>query len=205
MAVFDVNVRRMSNWSCCYDREEGKEGQYDRDGLVYFLHRLSDPTMMIHPPSLNFGAFHSTHFADPDKRAYFSQLIAQDPQSAAWTAALAPAAPHQHTAAVETRADEAATTDADAVEDVADVLPGETDEQWQERHGFSYLTPAGVRIFDAARVFREQSESSMPQACQSLYLTQPLDTTRRSRRRCRSRGCERSDSEVRRYRRCHPQ
>ena len=37
--------------------------------------------------------------------------------------------------------------------------PGETDEEWQRRHGFQYLTPGAVKVFDTSRRFREERDA----------------------------------------------
>ncbi|KAK0549343.1 hypothetical protein OC846_004124 [Tilletia horrida] len=40
-----------------------------------------------------------------------------------------------------------------------ELLPGETEEQWQERFGFSQLTPASFQVLEASRKFKEEKEA----------------------------------------------
>lgn len=39
-------------------------------------------------------------------------------------------------------------------------LDGETDEEWQARHGFHYLTPDAIKIFDHAKRFKEEKRKA---------------------------------------------
>ncbi|CAD6968962.1 unnamed protein product [Tilletia controversa] len=52
--------------------------------------------------------------------------------------------------------EEEAFQPAEEEEEWGQLRPGETEDQWQARHGFSSLTPAAVQIFDSSRKFREE-------------------------------------------------
>lgn len=87
------------------------------------------------PPFPQAAAFFTSHFLDDERRRYFSQqLQGQD-------------------AMVVEAVEESPTHLA-----YGQSIPGETDEDWQIRHGYYHLTPSAVKIFDAAREFKESRE-----------------------------------------------
>lgn len=94
----------------------------------------------VGPPAFDFKAFHSNHLQDAAKRQWFSEQMTADGQP------------------VRESADENAGAGTVEVP-WGDPLPNESDDEWQRRLGFHHLTPAGVRIFDAAREFREEREA----------------------------------------------
>lgn len=77
-----------------------------------------------------FAAFHASHFEDPARRAWFA-------------AHMMPVPPSAHT---REELEDTWTTPA----------YGETDAQWQARHGLAHLTPGAARMFDQSRRFRAQ-------------------------------------------------
>lgn len=88
--------------------------------------------------------FHSRHFSDA-QRASFSR--------------------HAHTREPTQNSRLVLASDgtvADSIETLEDrwteLAPGETEEEWQAKHGFEFLTPGAARVFDASRRFREHRD-----------------------------------------------
>jgi len=92
------------------------------------------------PPFATASAFYSSHFLDPERRKYFAEQMQ----------ATASNKPQQHFSDAKIAAEEELGFGVR--------LQGETDEEWQIRHGFYYLTPDAIRIFDSTRKFREERE-----------------------------------------------
>lgn len=105
----------------------------------------------------DLATFHRNHFDNEERRAWFREQIEQasgannGSSSGGSSNDLAPTT----TAPTQASGGEAA---ANADVTWGERLPGETDEAWQRRLGFNYLTPDSVRIFDAAREFREERQ-----------------------------------------------
>lgn len=82
-------------------------------------------------------AFHTSHFLDPARRAWFTEKIAQHDVL-----------------------DMTVPTNNISRQDQEDawtyLAPGEDEASWQARHGVQYLTPGAARMFDTSRRFREQ-------------------------------------------------
>lgn len=103
-------------------------------------------------------SFHRTHFLDPAKRSHFlSQMSAVLPSV---NHATNPPLPPRTQDGRQLKGRSAGGTE-DASVGYGERLPGETDEEWQARHGFSHLTPASVKIFDHARQFREAKKRAL--------------------------------------------
>lgn len=81
-----------------------------------------------------FAAFHAAHFGDPSRRAWFASQLD----------------PTRHMTATREELEDAWTTPA----------YGESDAQWQARHGLQHLTPGAARLFDHSRRFRAQRSAS---------------------------------------------
>lgn len=87
--------------------------------------------------------FHARHFGD-EQRAWFTSYSNTSPGM--------DQAQRQPQALSEGR-----STSREQLEDRwTDLEPGETEIEWQERHGLEYLTPGAARVFDISRRFREQ-------------------------------------------------
>lgn len=95
------------------------------------------------PPFPQAKSFFTQHFRDDARRQYFAQHM-----KSMISGEKVPAV----------NADLATPSSSSSSFNVAfgRRLSGESDEQWQARHGFSYLTPAAIEIFDQARKFREE-------------------------------------------------
>jgi hypothetical protein len=88
--------------------------------------------------------FHSRHFSDR-RRAWFSQL--------AHTKELTPSS------RFVSAPNDTVTDSIEALEDRwTELAPGETEEEWQAKYGFEFLTPGAARVFDTSRRFRERRD-----------------------------------------------
>jgi hypothetical protein len=92
------------------------------------------------PPFANASSFFTSHFLDPDRRRHFAEQL-QEARDGSQT---------------EHFSDDRVPADEDT--SFGHRLPGETDEDWQIRHGFYHLTPDAIRIFDSTRQFRDERE-----------------------------------------------
>ncbi|KDN50393.1 hypothetical protein K437DRAFT_255100 [Tilletiaria anomala UBC 951] len=128
---------------------------------------------------LSFSTWHELHFKDVSKRQWFADQIRAMQASAGSMIAPAtlvhasalgdfpiadrsarqagPCAYSQHQQASSSDVTLDVLDDPDA--DPLAPYPGETDEEWQMRHGFAYLTPGAVKVFDASRKFREERDA----------------------------------------------
>ncbi|UZJ57137.1 hypothetical protein CBS101457_006457 [Exobasidium rhododendri] len=91
------------------------------------------------PPFQNAASFFSSHFLDASRREYFAnQLRASQTESLYVNM----------------------TPDEENIESLGygERRMGESDEDWQHRHGFYHLTPDAIKIFDSARRFKEERE-----------------------------------------------
>lgn len=90
---------------------------------------IPPPTL---PPIRGAKAFYNSHFLDSERRHWFSSQMntVQDRGSTPYRYLEEPSFADEH--------------------------GEESNEAWQSRHGYSYLTPETVKIFDHARAFREQ-------------------------------------------------
>lgn len=87
--------------------------------------------------TLGWADFYATHFADASRRAWFAEQLGVAPSNEGTGRAPPP-----------------------SVEELEDrwtrLAPGESESDWQARHGVQYLTSGAARIFDTSRRFREQ-------------------------------------------------
>ena len=76
-------------------------------------------------------------------------------------------------------------------------LPDETEEEWQERHEFHYLTPGAVKVFDASRKFREQkaAEERAADRQESLDAAAEAESETRTRADAAAEAVEREHEE----------
>lgn len=94
------------------------------------------------PPFANASSFYSSHFLDPERRNYFANQL----RDSSGTEQLV-----QYVSYNEEEAES---------EEYGARLKGESDEEWQIRNGFYYLTPEAIKIFDSTRKFKELREYS---------------------------------------------
>lgn len=88
--------------------------------------------------------FHSRHFSDT-QRAWFSRNAhTKEPIQ---SSRLVPAPEDTVAGSIETLEDR-----------WTELAPGETEEEWQARYGYEFLTPGAARVFDASRRFRERRD-----------------------------------------------
>jgi hypothetical protein len=99
---------------------------------------LPSSSVPFSPPFPNAANFFSSHFLDPERRRYFADQL-QGAQSE----------PHQDTPQPLAQKENLK---------YGQRREGESDEDWQVRHGFYYLTPEAIQIFDSARKFKEERE-----------------------------------------------
>lgn len=97
------------------------------------LSKVSPPL----PPFPNAASFYSSHFMDPERRNHFADQL-RGSHCDSPTTVLPTHEEGQEQMEYGKR------------------LEGESDEEWQIRHGFYYLTPEAIRIFDSARKFKEE-------------------------------------------------
>ena len=91
--------------------------------------------------TLGWADFYATHFADASRRAGFAEQLGMPPS-----------------------AEGAGRSPPPSLEELEDrwtrLAPGESESDWQARHGVQYLTPGAARVFDASRRFRERRARS---------------------------------------------
>ena len=136
------------------------------------------------PPFPNAAHFFTSHFLDSARPKHFAdQIKAADPLP---------------------EGDQAGEGDESVENGYGSRRQGESDEDWQIRHGFYYLTPEAIRIFDSARKFREEREWCA--GCQSPLVVSSFPLYRSTAGGARGAGGARrageggSRAEHRRYR-----
>lgn len=92
------------------------------------------------PPFPNANSFYSSHFLDPERRNYFANQM------------------RDSTAMQDLGQPVLYKIKEEEPNDYWHRLKGESDEEWQNRNGFSYLTPEAIKIFDSTRQFKEERE-----------------------------------------------
>ncbi|PWN32288.1 uncharacterized protein FA14DRAFT_162456 [Meira miltonrushii] len=90
------------------------------------------------PPFPSARKYFEDHFLNPERRRFFADQI--QTQSGNQHSKVAESLPHND----------------DIESEFGERLDGETDEEWQARHGFQFLTPDAIKIFDHAKRFREE-------------------------------------------------
>lgn len=90
------------------------------------------------PPFPSARKYFEEHFLNLERRRFFADQIQIHPIS------------HHN------QLTEKVTQEDDIEPEFGERLDGETDEEWQARHGFQFLTPDAIKIFDHARRFREE-------------------------------------------------
>ncbi len=115
---------------------------------------------------LAFQSWCDAHIRAPAQRQWFAsqmQAMAAGPMGfAAASSTLTANAAQTPANTLPEQEDAYGVQEADIDGDPLAPLPGETDEEWQERHGFYHLTPGAVKIFDASRKFK--AERALEQA-----------------------------------------